>query len=1162
MSTIDQQGRSFVDGLSAFWPSFFRDYQEVRGYYDGARINYGQLYLELLQSILGTSLKEMPLYDRRYFKLLEVRRDQSFYQEGAAPEDDLYVCVADDDVLAGAARVTNRVLRPTTVLYDNSDYQVKNGSIGFKTDFFALASPGFPLNARQVVHPARFRTPLAALEAKVGDTFRLRVLGGGTPITARVVGVENKDLFLDAARPEYFQDFSGRTVEYSVVRTPFNAREVGVPLAAHPRYTSTLKADTITGTNDVDFTLNFEFKGTWAPTTAYELGDFVNVGAFTLYRAKRAHFSDAVFDATQWDAVVGMYLYVISDNPANDGYYEVIADSALGRVTLDRPFVFGAVTGIAATTLVAYDGLYTAGPKPVVNLPRTVLTPGSVRISARRAHSVATPVVLPAGEPVREGVDYRVDYEAGTVTMLTGWQPAQYARADYQWLRRVSEQTLTQAGAWTAFTPYAVGAVVTYLGVTYVCVAADAGGATFDPLLYAAYLAPFTRDVQRTEPALGMWLVDAQVDQDALFANFGFMLDFKKPSSEQYRTFLRGVAQLFLLGPALERFESALNTMAGYPVVQEDGEVLFDYDDGVHVSGTAGVVTDSVIGIDGSLDGVGTFTAPLANFLSTDVGAALRVREVLAFTTYTVTSVLSPTQATVTPVPPLVSELQWQYEHVAINRRFSTDEYVFEDADVGAILTLPSGVYTIVSIEAANAVTLDAPFGFRDATGLTWALSRTGVQTVLTSRARYEIPLGVVMRANIVDPANFRILALKAFTPFTDAFQVVDYVEDPTWWHNVSIPEEVLQQIVEAGGRRHVTPRLIEHVYNALDTAVYGDVGLAYGVDDEGQPGIQRAGQAIWFGGNAIVLNFAAGVPTGRVNDVGQYVSVRTDGFRGFFPIRSVSTDGLTLQLDADIFPPPESVGHVPPKMLEVELPPLLYRHTVAFVMMDRFLKYHAVRVRIDKTAKVPPEFVGDVTRLLREAKPAHTFIYFDSYTEFRDVLEIAEDFSVTFGPHYDEIIRMVYAALVYGPPGLPRYGDAYRYTVDSQSFSGVPGVYAIVHALPVGDVESNLVKLRFDPAVMLSTVPPRRPEESVDYLVNTATNTLTVLNPSLFPVGPNLCHFLYCVRRLRAPADPLDPTETHLVYGGADPTTRRAPAQLPFEMGFLDRAVQITLGP
>jgi len=1159
MSTVDQPGRSFADALSAFWPSFFRDYQEVRGYYEGARINYGQLYLELLQSILGTSLKEMPLYDRRYFKLLEIRRDQSFYQEGAAPEDDRYVYGADSEVLAGAARVANRVLRPTKVLYDNSDYQVKNGAIGFREDYFATPVPGFPINYRDVVHPVRFRTPLNALEAKVGDTFRLRVLGMGNAITARVVGVEDKDLFLNPSRPEFFQDFSVRPTQFSVVRRPFNDRVVGEPVPAHPGLTAAYKADTITGTNDVDFTLNFEFLGTWAATTAYTIGDLVNVGAFTLYRARRSHFSGVVFDPTQWDAVVGMYLYVISDNPANDGYYKIIADAALGRVTLDRPFVFGAVTGIAATTMVSYSGLYTAGAKPVMTLDRTVLTPGTVRVTARRAHPVAVPVVRPAGEVVVEGVDYRVDYENGTLEMLTGWLPVQLARADYQWQRLVDSQSFTPAGVWTTLTPYAVGDVVTVSGVAYVCITADPGSVSFDASLYAKYAAPFAKDVQRVEPTLGMWLVDALVDHDALFANFGFMLDFKKPTNEQYRTFLRGVSQLFLLGPALGRFESALNSMAGYPVVQEDDELLLAYDDGVHASGVAGAVTDSVIGIGGSLDGVGYFTAPTAGFLSTDVGAALRVREGLLFTTYTVVAVLNSTLARVTPPPPLVVDLQWQYEHVAINRRFATDEYLFTDADVGALLTLPFGTFPIAAIEASNAVTLDAPFGFRDATGLAWSLSRTGRQTVTTSRATYELPLGVLMRAPIIDPASVGTLRLKAFEPFSDAFQVVDYVEDPTWWHNVSIPEEVLQQIVEAGGRRHVTPRLIEHVYGALDTAVYGDVGVAYGVDDEGEPGVQRAGQAIWFGGDSLVLNFAAGVPTARINDVGQHLSIRSPGFEGFFPVRTVAMDGVTIQLDR--FPPPESVGRVPPLSVDVELPPLLYRHTVAFVMMDRFLKYHAVRVRIDKSAKVPSAFVSDVTRLLKEAKPAHTYIYFDSFTEFRDIVRLVETFSVTFGPLYDERIRMVYASLVYGPPALPRYNDAYRYTVDTQSFSGVPGVYAIVHALPVGDVESNLVKFRFDPAIFLSTVPPRRPEEGLDYLVNTATNTVAILSPD-FPVGPNLSHFLYCVRRIRLVGDPLDPTETHLVYGGADPTTRRAPGQLAYEMGFLDRAVQITLGP
>ena len=123
------------------------------------------------------------------------------------------------------------------------------------------------------------------------------------------------------------------------------------------------------------------------------------------------------------------------------------------------------------------------------------------------------------------------------------------------------------------------------------------------------------------------------------------------------------------------------------------------------------------------------------------------------------------------------------------------------------------------------------------------------------------------MRAEITDTANHGYLYLRAFECFTTAFQVIDYVRDPTWWHNVVIPDNVLQLQTETPTRRRVSPNYIEHVYNPLDQANFGDFGVAYGVNDEGLPGQRRRGSAIWFGANSVKLTFDAGTPLARLRD-------------------------------------------------------------------------------------------------------------------------------------------------------------------------------------------------------------------------------------------------------------------------------------------------------
>lgn len=75
-----------------------------------------------------------------------------------------------------------------------------------------------------------------------------------------------------------------------------------------------------------------------------------------------------------------------------------------------------------------------------------------------------------------------------------------------------------------------------------------------------------------------MWAPDVTVDRFNLYNNYGYLINRFQASSESYREFIRGVFQLYILGPTLERLESALNVIAGFPVIRDDGEILKNYD--------------------------------------------------------------------------------------------------------------------------------------------------------------------------------------------------------------------------------------------------------------------------------------------------------------------------------------------------------------------------------------------------------------------------------------------------------------------------------------------------------------------------------------------------------------------------------------------------------
>lgn len=152
---------------------------------------------------------------------------------------------------------------------------------------------------------------------------------------------------------------------------------------------------------------------------------------------------------------------------------------------------------------------------------------GSARVFAKN----------PAGADVVEGIDYTINYEHGIIYQLTAWQnlPGPYG-IDYTW----REEVFPTAG------------IPPNKSITGVIVASTST----------------TRVLQ-----IAIWAPDTLVDRRTLANNFGALIGRQRDSSETYRTFLEGIFQLYILGPVLERIESALNVVMGLPVVHDDGEI-------------------------------------------------------------------------------------------------------------------------------------------------------------------------------------------------------------------------------------------------------------------------------------------------------------------------------------------------------------------------------------------------------------------------------------------------------------------------------------------------------------------------------------------------------------------------------------------------------------
>lgn len=215
-------------------------------------------------------------------------------------------------------------------------------------------------------------------------------------------------------------------------------------------------------------------------------------------------------------------------------------------------------------------------------LAHTRIDVGSVRVFAK----------APDGSDVVEGVDYVINYEQGRIVTITSWigmvGGVGIFSVDYSWrteVRPVSGLSPRLA------TNGSVGAVTT------------------------------ARILQ-----IALWAPDARVDRRTLANNFGSLIGRSLPSSEAYRTFLAGIFQLYVLGPVLERVESAFNVVLGYPVVRDDGELFLSID-------TSDSEFDRVLTSRPPAGLVATYTFPKGTPFRSDLVAGLALESFSPLTT-------------------------------------------------------------------------------------------------------------------------------------------------------------------------------------------------------------------------------------------------------------------------------------------------------------------------------------------------------------------------------------------------------------------------------------------------------------------------------------------------------------------------------------------------
>lgn len=1173
MPVTPDHSRAFLAALSDFWALYFKDRDVLRAYAEGLELNAAQVYQRLLESALGGSLDEVPLFSRDFFRPYILRESDVRFREGASPDDDAYV-VDLYDRLVDAPFLANRPVMPTAVLVAPREYRVEPGRLVFRRDPFGGALARFPERTATVVAPATWTDPARRPwdGATPGDALRVAV--GGVTSEATITGVQGERLYLDGAPDALRTEVARRGARAWVLRTPYDDTVTGALLPDHPTRCDRLTPDATDGAlapgagTEVDVTAASTYRGAWGPA-AYAAGDLVTHDG-RVWRAEAPSAPGDGFVPERWDDLAtGFFYLAVPDDPRHDGLYAANTPSAPGRVN-----VFGLPpdASLAATLhRVRYAGAV-GERRAVLRVDHTHLAEGSVVVEARRAtrrvvlDDAGNPVVYDAYGAVREGVDYRVDAETGAVIVASAWDPTRPARVSYRWRLEVASAHLRWTGPYGAGNSYVPGDLLTHDGSTLVVVEPHTSGVAFDPSYYRALDEPAAFDVDRVVREVGVWATDALLDEDRLYRNFGHLLGRRRPSSEAQREFLRAVSRLFLQGPSFPLIESALNAVAGLPLVREAGERLVAYADGVAARAETGRLLDTMQGTDGALDPAASqFAAPSAAFDPTDVGATLRVVAGERVEVYAVAAYVSPTVVAVSPRPARAAAgLAWEARHAALTNRLRVDPaggHRFRAEDVGTWVRLRGrqprnqGVFRVVTVDDAFTVELDTPYGFVDAADVPWEHSVEGAQVVRTDAREYRVPLGVPVRAPLRDPANAGRLELAAFDPVSDAFAVVDYLTDPAWWHHVQIPRELFDA---DDATRTVTPALVEHVYGALDAPRYGDAGLQYGADDEGAVPEARPFVATWYGGDTLALAFSAGVTGLQSTDLGSYLVVATPGFAGQYRVTRVDPTAGVVRLHA--FPPPEARGVVPPVVLDGELPPILLRHAVAYVLMDKLLKFHCMQVRVHPSVQLPRDVVGDLVGIVGAARPSHVYVFVEAGTRFEEVVDLDEAFSMDVNRRFHDPLDAVDSAARYVEAQLLRYGDAYRFVDRSATFAMSPGGSAdlptVLPAYPTA--ARSLVRVGFDPAARVGS---RMPCEGVDYDVDYVACKVSLRAGVVVVPSTVTIHYVDCIRRTVGPGGALDAGEVPVVYGGADPTVVRERGGSPLDAGFLDRAIEITFG-
>jgi hypothetical protein len=240
------------------------------------------------------------------------------------------------------------------------------------------------------------------------------------------------------------------------------------------------------------------------------------------------------------------------------------------------------------------------------------------------------------------------------------------------------------------------------------------------------------------------------------------------------------------------------------------------------------------------------------------------------------------------------------------------------------------------------------------------------------------------------------------------------------------------------------------------------------------------------------------------------------------------------------------------------------YRHSVAFVLFDRYLKMHMFNIEIDENLELDAEFRQDLEELILVAKPSYTYPYVRPGQFFEDSSELWDLLSWFLTQELSDDISIADNALVFGSYLL--FGDYYAYG----EYTGVPT--GVVSPPPPGPTppmpiaaNEHIVRISLDATVDGGSPVFEGTHYSFDYDPTSPTKWTFTPDVVSFSWDPGPINFSALVVLTDNIAPPPDPDTrvgyTPIFFSGLDPLyVRKGLPGPPVASEEIDRAIEVEI--